>query len=57
MRVIECNVCGETLSADNDDELVGRLVRHMQSQHSGVEFNDDEAREVVDDGAYSATDS
>ena len=33
MRVIECNVCGETISAASDDELVGRLTAHLKEEH------------------------
>ena len=38
MRVIECNECGETVSAANDEELAGRLAAHLRSEH------DDRAR-------------
>ena len=57
MRVLECNYCGETLSAANDDELRACLVRHMKSDHEGVEFGDDEAAELVETQAYAASDS
>lgn len=57
MRVIECNYCGETLSAANDDELRRCLVRHTDEQHPDVEFSEDDASQLVTSGAYSATDS
>ena len=33
MRVIECNECGETITAASDDELVRNLGAHLQSEH------------------------
>jgi predicted small metal-binding protein len=57
MRVIECNSCGETLSGANDDELRRALIRHMGEQHPDVEFSGDDANELVESSAYSATDS
>ncbi len=29
MRVVECDVCGETISAADDEELVGRVKDHL----------------------------
>jgi predicted small metal-binding protein len=56
MRVVECNICGETISAESDDELKGRLGDHLGSAHdrgaSPEELDDVIARE-----AYEATDS
>src|SRR4051794_12516261 len=57
MRVIECNECGETLSAANDEELAKVLVDHMKSEHPDAEFEPDQASEVVGESAYTATDS
>ena len=57
MRVIECNECGETLSAANDNELTATLLRHMKSEHSDVELDSDAAGELVEETAYSASDS
>jgi predicted small metal-binding protein len=56
MRVIECNECGETVSAANDDELAGRLAAHLQSEHD-VEPDEDELSELVEAEAYDAMDS
>jgi predicted small metal-binding protein len=56
MRVIECNECGETVSAANDEELVGRLSAHMRSEHDH-EPEEDEIADLVHDDAYDATDS
>jgi predicted small metal-binding protein len=56
VRVIECNYCGETLSAANDDELRQVLIRHVHEQHPDVEFSEDDARARVE-SAYTATDS
>jgi predicted small metal-binding protein len=55
MRVIECNECGETISAANDKELGARLAEHLQSEHD-IEVDDADVAEMLDD-AYDATDS
>ena len=57
MRVIECNFCGETLSAANDDELRACIARHMEAEHSGEELDDEAVAELVEQQAYSASDS
>jgi predicted small metal-binding protein len=56
MRVVECNICGEAISAADDEELVGRVRDHLESEH-------DEAPEreqielMVSEEAYDAMDS
>jgi predicted small metal-binding protein len=57
MRVIECNECGATIKAANDQELVAELDRHMASEHSDVEWEDESSEELVSARAYDATDS
>ena len=32
MRVIECDECGETISAENDEELASRLGTHLAEE-------------------------
>jgi predicted small metal-binding protein len=56
MRVVECNTCGETISANDDDELAGRLKDHMENEHD-EEISEDDAHQTVDHGAYDAMDS
>jgi predicted small metal-binding protein len=56
MRVIECNECGETLAAANDDELVRVLGAHLESEHD-MEVDEDDLTELVEGEAYEATDS
>ena len=56
MRVIECNECGETVSAADDDELAGRLGQHLRSEHD-IEPDDEEVADLVHEQAYDATDS
>jgi predicted small metal-binding protein len=56
MRVIECNECGETVSAANDDELVSRLASHLKSEHD-IEPDSEEIADLVHEDAYDATDS
>ena len=56
MRVIECNECGETVSAANDDELAAKLAEHLRAEHD-LEPDDEEVADLVHDEAYDATDS
>ncbi len=57
MRVVECNICGETLTGATDEELKRRLRSHFESQHSSAEIDDDKARELISSEAYDASDS
>jgi predicted small metal-binding protein len=57
MRVIECNVCGETVAGATDDELLQRLRSHTESEHSSTAFDEAEAREMIARDAYTASDS
>jgi predicted small metal-binding protein len=57
LRVIDCNECGATIKAANDNELARELTRHMQSEHPEVEWGDEPAADLVSRRAYSATDS
>ena len=56
MRVIECNECGETVSAASDEELAGRLGDHLRSEHDIVP-DEEEVTDLVHEQAYDATDS
>jgi predicted small metal-binding protein len=56
MRVIECDECGETITAADDDELARRLGTHMRSEHDR-EVDAEELEELVDGEAYEAMDS
>jgi predicted small metal-binding protein len=56
MRVLECNTCGEPLAAANDEELLQRLRRHMESEHPSS-FDEARAREMIANEAYDATDN
>ncbi len=56
MRVVECDVCGETISAADDEELVRRLKDHHSEVHDESK-DDDELHQTVDREAYDATDS
>ena len=57
MRVVECNVCGETIAGANDDELLRRLRAHTESAHPSTTFDEGKARETIAREAYEATDS
>ena len=56
MRVIECNECGETVSAASDGELATRLAEHLQSEHD-IEPDEEEVSDLVHEQAYEASDS
>jgi hypothetical protein len=56
MRVIECDECGETLQAANDEELQRVLGAHLASDHD-MRPDEDELTELVEGEAYDATDS
>ncbi len=56
MRVIECNECGDTVSAANDEELARHLAAHLKSEHD-IEVEEDEVADPVHEQAYDATDS
>jgi predicted small metal-binding protein len=57
MRVIECNLCGQVLQADNDDELVDVVAQHMSSEHADAQIGEDQVRGMVERDAYTATDA
>ena len=57
MRVIECNICGQCLSAATDAELVGVLRGHMEERHSEASGDESETRRLVAEQAYEAMDS
>jgi predicted small metal-binding protein len=56
MRVIDCDECGETLKAANDDELRRNLVGHYAAEHD-EQLSGEDAEEIVDGEAYEATDA
>ena len=56
MRVIDCD-CGVTVQAANDEELATRVKQHVESDHPDMQLDDDQARAMIADKAYSATDS
>jgi predicted small metal-binding protein len=57
MRVIDCNECGATIKAANDEELARELDAHMKSEHSDVEWDSEQATDLVASQAYDAEDS
>ena len=56
MRVVECDICGETISAASDEELVQRVSDHLESEHE-EEPDSEEIEAMVEEEAYEATDS
>ena len=56
MRVIECDVCGELISAADDEELRGAVKRHYEVNHPDA-VPTDERLDTIVAGAYDAMDS
>ena len=56
MRVVECDICGETVTAADDEELVARLKDHLDEEHDQTP-DEDELRQTIDREAYDAMDS
>ena len=56
MRVIDCD-CGATLQAANDDDLANRVREHVDEAHPEMQLDDEQARGMVAEKAYSASDS
>jgi len=56
MRVIDCD-CGKTLQAGNDDDLADAVRSHAEEEHPDMELSEEQARQMVADRAYEATDS
>ena len=56
-RVIECNICGEPLSAANDEELLRQVQGHMGSEHPDAVLDEERAREMILREAYDAADA
>jgi hypothetical protein len=56
MRTIECDICGEPLTANDDEALVEQLRDHLTEEHD--ESPDlDEIQQTVDREAYDASDA
>ena len=56
MRVLDCNECGETISAANDDELAAAVAAHMRDEHDET-LGEEEVADLVEENAYEAMDS
>ena len=56
MRTIECNECGEPITAADDDELARNLAAHLKGEHE-ADVDEDEVAEQVAAEVYDAMDS
>ena len=56
-RVIECNICGEPLSAATDEELLRQVQHHLESEHPDSPMDEERAREMISHEAYDAADA
>jgi predicted small metal-binding protein len=55
--VIECNICGEPLSAANDEELLRQVQRHHEAEHPDSPVDEAHGREMISREAYDAGDA
>jgi predicted small metal-binding protein len=56
-RTIECNLCGEPLSAANDEELLTQIQEHNEQEHREDAIEEAQAREMIANEAYDAGDA
>jgi hypothetical protein len=56
MKVIDCD-CGKTLQAANDEDLATEVRAHADESHPDAPLTDEQARDLVADRAYEASDS
>jgi hypothetical protein len=56
-RVVECNICGEPLSAATDDELLTQVQQHYAKEHGDAPIDEEQARDMVASEAYDAGDA
>ena len=56
MRVLDCD-CGQTLQAANDDDLTAQVRAHADESHPDLGMTDEQARDLVANRAYDASDS
>ena len=57
MRVIECNLCGEVVQADDDAGLRAAVGAHVAERHADAGIDDEQVRALVERDAYDATDA
>jgi predicted small metal-binding protein len=57
MRVIECNLCGQVIQAEDDEELVGAFQAHVADEHADAGIDEEQVRGMVERDAYEATDA
>ena len=56
MRVVECDICGEPITANDDEGLLARLKDHLSEEHDEAP-GEDEIQQTIDREAYDAVDS
>ncbi len=56
MRTIECDICGEPLTANDDEALTEGLKEHLAEEHDQTP-DLDEIQQTIDREAYDAGDS
>ena len=56
MRVIDCE-CGAIVQAANDEELVGQVREHVAQEHPDMSLDEEDAKRLVSERAYTATDA
>ena len=56
MRTVECNICGETISAATTTSWRAASKDHLEDEHD-EEASEDDVHQIVDQDAYDAMDS
>jgi predicted small metal-binding protein len=53
MRKLDCQ-CGQTLEAENDEELFAKGKQHVSEVHPAENISDDQLRQLISTQAYDA---
>jgi predicted small metal-binding protein len=51
MRALDCE-CGQHLEASNNEESFEKAREHVDRDHSEMELDDSQVRDIVGQGAY-----
>ena len=55
MRAVKCPICGQEITAQDDEGLVAAAKAHAAEVHSDMPpMTDEQIRQVVAEGAYDA---
>ena len=54
MRALECGQCGQTITAEDDEELVKAAAEHFADKHKFLPISEDKIRATVVEKARDA---